>query len=82
MGHAVLVNDGLLSLVIATTLLLAAFVAAALRAPSGSGGPPGRHAGEAGQADDPGYRPRHAAPGRPPWGPAPKPRGIDRTGPG
>ena len=82
MSHAVLVNDGLLLLVIASALLLAVFVAAVLRAPSESGGPPGRHAGSTGQADDPSYRPRHAAPGRPPWGPAPKPPGIDRTGPG
>lgn len=66
MSHAVLVNDGLLLLVIASALLLAVFVAAVIRAPSESGAPAGRHAGGTGRADDPGYRPRHAAPSRPP----------------
>jgi hypothetical protein len=82
MSHAVLVNDGLLSLVIASALLLAVFVAAVIRAPPESAGPPGRHAGDTGQAGDPGYQPRHAASGAPPWGPAPKPPGIGRDGPG
>ena len=82
MSRAVLVNDGLLSLVIASALLLAVFVAAVIRARSESAGPPGRHAGDTSQADDPGYQPRHAASGGPPWGPAPQPPGTGRDRPG
>ena len=81
MSHAVLVNDGLLLLIIASALLLAVFVAAVIRAPFEPGAPAGRHAGDTGRADDPGYQPRHAAPSRPPWGPTPKPPGMGRDGP-
>jgi hypothetical protein len=103
MSHTSLGSGGLLLLVIASALLLALFVVAALRAPAevnrpdpGPAAPPEparpppplprrtvinppdamtRNAG----AD---YPPRHAAPGEatsggPPWGPAPKPPGVD-----
>ncbi len=80
MSHATLVNDGLLLLTIASALLLMTFVSAVIRVPSERADRPAQPAGDTGQSGGTGYRPRHAAPGAPPWGPAPKPPGIDRDG--
>lgn len=105
MSHASLASDALLLLVIASALLLALFVSAAIRAPTEVNKPDPGQAAPAEPAPPPpplphrrvisppaeavtqntgaDYPPRHAAPGQassggPPWGPAPKPPGIDQ----
>jgi hypothetical protein len=90
MNHAAPVNDVLFWPVILSALLLLTFVRASIRTPAEPSRTPAQGLPEPAEAEaqgpaplpkrvagGPGYVARHASANGPPWGPAPKPPGVD-----